>query len=171
MQEVVQFFRQLCRLLKPGSSILDHILDEILEDTADLPIYEVFSISIPIPYLQLNCGHSCSPVMLVNAQIICFLRPVVEGKAKGYSSPLLRVHTEVDEHKLREAIKAVGGNLKASLPFLEESSTSDVLKPTKNGKQRKCCTIPHAALSRNIIAALIDRGKNIYLYYSSNTCI
>ena len=55
MQEVVQFFRQLwapevCRLLKPGSSILDHILEEILEDTADLPIYEVFSISIPIPY-------------------------------------------------------------------------------------------------------------------------
>ena len=37
---------EVCRLLKPGSSILDHILEEILEDTADLPIYEVFSISI-----------------------------------------------------------------------------------------------------------------------------
>ena len=102
---------------------------------------------------------------------------MVEGKAKGSPAsaaiylPLLRVHTEVDERELREAVKAVGGNLKASLPFLKESSTSDVLKPTENGKQRKCCTIPHAVLSRNIIAALIDRGKNIYLYYSPNTCI
>ena len=59
--------------------------------------------------------QSCNANNLVNAQIIRFLRPVVEGKAKGSPAsaaiylPLLCVHTEVDERKLREAVKAVGG--------------------------------------------------------------
>ena len=66
----------------------------------------------------------------------------------------------LDETKFKKAVKEVGGNIWASLPFLKDGCNDTVLKPSENGKQRKCITIPHKAISTDVIRKLVDRGKS-----------
>ena len=65
----------------------------------------------------------------------------------------------MDEAKFKRNIKEVGGNIKASLPFLRDGCSDRVLKPSENGKQRKCVTIPHSAMEQNIIEMFVQRGE------------
>ena len=55
--------------------------------------------------------------------------------------PQLTAH--VEDFKESEFEKAVAeiGNVQVSLPFLKDGCNDHVLKPTENGKQRKCIAI------------------------------
>ena len=72
--------------------------------------------------------------------------------------------SSLDEAKFKKAVKEAGGNIWASLPFLKDGCSDTVLKPSENGKQRKCITIPHKAISTDIIEKLVDRGKSAILH-------
>ena len=93
-----------------------------------------------------------------------FLRPKVANE-KGSGSmavyiPQLKAHTEgFKELEFKKAIAEVGGNVKASLPFLKDGCSDYILKPTENGKQKKCVTIPHTVLPAPLITKFCARGK------------
>ena len=65
----------------------------------------------------------------------------------------------MDEARFKKAIKEVGGNIRASLPFLRDGCNDTVLKPSENGKQKKCVTIPHNEIATDLMEKLIDRGE------------
>ena len=77
----------------------------------------------------------------------------------------------MDETKFKKAVKEVGGNIWASLPFLKDGCNDTVLKPSENGKQRKCITIPHKAISTDLIRKLVDRGTYISLLVLLSICM
>ena len=101
-----------------------------------------------------------------------FLRPEVSNKnnsahlSVAIYLPMIRTYcSTLDEAKFKKAVKEVGGNIRASLPFLKDGSNDTILKPSENGKQKKCITIPHSAVSRDLIGKLVDRGKCIKKLY------
>jgi len=71
------------------------------------------------------------------------------------------VHVAFDEASFKKAVKEVGGNIKASLPFLKDACEETILKPSENGKQKKCITIPHSALPTALIDMFVKRGMQI----------
>ena len=76
--------------------------------------------------------------------------------------PLLRTHVlNFDEDKFKKAVKEVGGNIKASLPFLMDESNDTILRPSENGKQKKCIAVPHHAISDHLISKFDELGKII----------
>lgn len=68
-------------------------------------------------------------------------------------------------------VELVKGKTNASVPFLNDTSTDTIIKPSMNGKQRKCCQIPHSAISKDVLQKLIERGmimtSNINYHYLS----
>jgi len=76
---------------------------------------------------------------------------------------LLKNHcVGLDEARFKREITDIGGNTKASLPFLRDGCIDKILKPSENGKQRKCVTIPHSAIADDVIIKLVERGKYKY---------
>ena len=71
----------------------------------------------------------------------------------------MKVYVDFCEKDFKKHVRNSKGKVNASLSFLDDNSTDVVVRPRQNGKQRKCCQIPHSALSQNIIHKLIERGK------------
>lgn len=76
------------------------------------------------------------------------------------STKRLMNHMDVDEKVFKKHVTSANGRVDASLPFLNDSSTDTVVRPRLNGKQRKCCQIPHSSISKDLIKKLIERGKH-----------
>ena len=71
----------------------------------------------------------------------------------------LKAYTEgFTELEFNKAVAEVGGNVKASLPFLK-NGWSYIIKPTENWKQKKRVTIPHTVLPAHLITKFCARGK------------
>jgi len=103
--------------------------------------------------------------------VLRFLRPQVPNKSNpailsvAIHLPLLKNHCAgLDEAKFKRDITDVGGNTKASFQFLRDGCSDKVLKPSKNGKQRKCITIPHNAIADDMIKKLVDRGNYVEVH-------
>ena len=83
----------------------------------------------------------------------------------------MRAHAIIDETAFKKNVITAKGNTGASVPFLNDSSCESVIKPCTNGKQRKCCRIPHNSVSSDIVQKLITRGKfNYWLDYVVKIC-
>ncbi|XP_019860089.1 PREDICTED: uncharacterized protein LOC109588352 isoform X8 [Amphimedon queenslandica] len=111
---------------------LDEILEDIFTQVADMEIWE----------------------------ILRFLRPAVANKISGAKSmyiclPKMREFVTVNESKLKKELTAVGGKTGASIPFLNDTAISCSVT-TINGKQRKCCQIPHASISHGILKKFVN---------------
>jgi helix-turn-helix protein len=68
----------------------------------------------------------------------------------------MRDHVLIDETHFKKVIAASNGKISASIPFLNDVSSDNIVKPQVNGKQRKCCQIPHSAISEPLLQKLID---------------
>ena len=64
----------------------------------------------------------------------------------------------IDERVFKKHIIEAKGRTGASVPFLNDTSSDNVIKPSINGKQRKCCQIAHSSFSPELLQRLIDRG-------------
>ena len=96
------------------------------------------------------------------------MRPDVTNKSTGngfvnIAYTWMKKHVVFNVKDLKKMVTNAGGNTTASLPFLNDTSRDTVLKPSTNGKQRKCFQIPHSSLSDTIVDKLINRGKNFKL--------
>lgn len=72
----------------------------------------------------------------------------------------MRKHVDFDESELRKMVVIANRKTGASLPFLKDDSTDNFVKPSINGKQRKCFQIPHSALHITTIRKLTEQGSN-----------
>ena len=102
-------------------------------------------------------------------QILRFLRPdvpVVSNKSCSNVAIYLQglsAHMEIPGD-IKESIKLIGGNTRASLPFNRDESTNNKFKPSE-GKQRRCVTLPHKSIPQHLLNQMKVTGKILVASY------
>ena len=67
------------------------------------------------------------------------------------STKKLLNHMDINEKAFKKHVVSANGRIDASLPFLNDLSTDTLVRPRQNGKQRKCCQIPHSSINKDLI--------------------
>lgn len=93
------------------------------------------------------------------------MRPNVANKSTkecfvNISLTSMSAHVCIDVKEFKKKVTKAKGKNRASLPFLNDTSTDNIVTPTINGKQKSCSQIPHSSISNDVLNRLINRGKN-----------